>query len=240
MIQIGEYSFDLSDPVVMLAIGGIVAALLILLLLILALRATARSARAMDPLMGQVGQLAQSVQTLNQGQAQLTGGLDSVSKSQAMTLQAMEVRMAEVQQKMTERLHDSAMKSARSMSDLQERMNDTLHGSSEKTTKSLTQLQERLATIDRAQSNIEKLSGDVMSLQDILSNKQTRGAFGEIQLNDIVTKALPADSFSFQTTLSNGKRVDCLINLPNPPGPIAIDAKFPLELPRPRRIRRAP
>jgi len=108
-------------------------------------------------------------------------------------------------------------------------MNDTLHGSSEKTTKSLTQLQERLATIDRAQSNIEKLSGDVLSLQDILSNKQRRGMFGEIQLNDIVSKALPADAYQMQATLSNGKRADCLIHLPNPPGPIVIDAKFPFE-----------
>ncbi len=229
MIQIGTYSFDLSDPLVIAAIIGAAIVLLFLLLLILSLRASARSARAAEPLMGQVGQLAQTVQSLSQGQAQLTGGLEGVSKSQAMTLQTMEVRMAEVQQKMSERLHESAMKSARSMSDLQERMNDTLHGSSEKTTKSLTQLQERLATIDRAQTNIEKLSGDVLSLQDILSNKQTRGAFGEIQLNDIVTKAMPADSYSFQTTLSNGKRADCLINLPNPPGPIVIDAKFPLE-----------
>jgi len=108
-------------------------------------------------------------------------------------------------------------------------MNETLSGSSEKTTKSLTELQERLATIDKAQTNIEKLSGDVLSLQDILSNKQRRGMFGEIQLTDIVSKALPSDSYSMQTTLSNGKRADCLVNLPNPPGPIVIDAKFPFE-----------
>jgi DNA recombination protein RmuC len=229
MIQIGTTEIDLSDPLVIAALAGIAVVLLIVVLLILALRASSRSARAAEPILGQVGQLSQIVQTLSQGQAQLTGGLDSVSKSQAMTLQAMEVRMAEVQQKMSERLHENAMRTSRSMSDLQERMNDTLHGSSEKTTKSLTQLQERLATIDRAQTNIEKLSGDVLSLQDILSNKQTRGAFGEIQLNDIVSKALPSDSYSFQTTLSNNKRADCLIQLPNPPGPIVIDAKFPLE-----------
>ena len=229
MIQIGDQIYELSDPVVISVLIGAAVVLLIVVLLILALRASGRSARAAEPLMGQVNQLAQVVQGLSQGQAQLSGGLDSVAKSQTMTMQTMEVRMAEVQQKMSERLHDNAMKSARSLSDLQERMNDTLHGSSEKTTKSLTQLQERLATIDKAQTNIEKLSGDVLSLQDILSNKQTRGAFGEIQLNDIVSKALPADSYSFQTTLSNGRRADCLIDLPNPPGPIVIDAKFPLE-----------
>ena len=108
-------------------------------------------------------------------------------------------------------------------------MKESLHGSSKQTATSLTQLQERLAAIDKAQDNITKLSGDVLSLQDILSNKQTRGAFGEIQLNDIVSKALPSDSFQLQATLSNGRRADCLINLPNPPGPIVIDSKFPLE-----------
>ena len=130
---------------------------------------------------------------------------------------------------MAERLADNALKSARSLSDMQERMKETLHGNSKQTTTSLTQLQERLAAIDKAQDNITKLSGDVLSLQDILSNKQTRGAFGEIQLQDIVSKALPSDAYAWQVTLSNGKRADCLIHLPNPPGPIVIDAKFPLE-----------
>jgi DNA recombination protein RmuC len=94
---------------------------------------------------------------------------------------------------------------------------------------SLGELQQRLSAIDKAQKNITKLSGNVLSLQDILSNKKTRGAFGEIQLNDIVTKALPSDSYTLQATLSNGRRADCLIHLPNPPGPIAVDSKFPLE-----------
>jgi DNA recombination protein RmuC len=93
----------------------------------------------------------------------------------------------------------------------------------------LGELQQRLLTIDKAQANIEKLSGNVLNLQDILANKQARGAFGEIQLNDIVQKALPSDAYTMQATLSNGKRADCLIHLPNPPGPIVIDAKFPLE-----------
>ena len=154
---------------------------------------------------------------------------DAQANAQSRMIQTMETRLADVQRQMQDRLHENAMKSARALSDLQERMNETLTGSTVKTTKSLTELQERLATIDKAQANIEKLSGDVLSLQDILSNKQTRGAFGEIQLNDIVSKALPTDSYAFQHTLSNGKRADCLIHLPNPPGPIVIDSKFPLE-----------
>ena len=229
MIQIGDMVFQWDDPLVIAGLVGLAVVLLMVVLLIVVVRSAGRAAQMAQPMMMQMGQLNQTVHNLGTGQAQLSGGLESLSKSQSMTIQTMEVRLAEVQHKMAERLHDNAMKSARSLSDLQERMNETLHGSSEKTTKSLTQLQERLATIDKAQTNIEKLSGDVLSLQDILSNKQTRGAFGEIQLNDIVSKALPSDSYAFQATLSNGRRADCLIDLPNPPGPIVIDAKFPLE-----------
>ena len=97
------------------------------------------------------------------------------------------------------------------------------------TAQSLGDLQQRLSMIDKAQNNITKLSSDVLSLQDILSNKQTRSAYGEIQLNDIVTKALPIDSYTLQATLSNGRRPDSLIHLPNPPDHIVIDSKFPLE-----------
>jgi DNA recombination protein RmuC len=101
--------------------------------------------------------------------------------------------------------------------------------SAKTTANSLGELQQRLVTIDKAQDTIQKLSGDVLSLQDILANKQTRGAFGEIQLQEIVSKALPSDAYTWQATLPNGKRADCLIHLPNPPGPIVIDSKFPLE-----------
>ena len=154
---------------------------------------------------------------------------DTSTTGQAQLAQTIEQRLAHVQQQMQDRLADNAMRSQRGLTEMQERMKETLHGSSKQTTTSLTQLQERLAAIDKAQDNITKLSGDVLSLQDILSNKQTRGAFGEIQLRDIVSKALPSDSYALQHTLSNGKRADCLIDLPNPPGPIVIDSKFPLE-----------
>jgi DNA recombination protein RmuC len=233
MIEFYGYIFDLSDPVTLAALVGAGLALLILLLLTVTLRAVARSARMAEPLAQQIGLLGQHVQQLGAGQEQLRGGLQTVSDTQAnaqtQVIQTVEARLASVQQNMQDRLADNAMRSQRALTDMQERMKETLHGSSKQTTTSLTQLQERLAAIDRAQDNITKLSGDVLSLQDILSNKQTRGAFGEIQLRDIVSKALPSDSYVFQHTLTNGKRADCLIRLPNPPGPIVIDSKFPLE-----------
>ena len=197
--------------ILILFIGSVVFALVVVLLLISVARAAGRSAQATAPLTSQMEYLNQRVQVLGDGQQQLVGGLTHVSESQASQqsnmLKLMEARLTAVQ----------------------EQMNVNLQTSSKNTALSLGELQQRLVTIDKAQDNIQKLSGSVLSLQDILSNKQTRGAFGEIQLQEIVSKALPTDAYTWQATLSNGKRADCLIHLPNPPGPIVIDSKFPLE-----------
>ena len=115
------------------------------------------------------------------------------------------------------------------LDNVSERMGKGLEDTATKTAKSLGEIQTRLNVIDDAQKNLKELSGDIVGLQDILSNKQARGIFGEGQLSDLVSMALPPSSYSFQTTLSNGARVDCLIDLPNPPGSISIDSKFPLE-----------
>jgi DNA recombination protein RmuC len=233
MIQIGEQTYTFNDPAFIGTIIGAAALLFVIILLITTVHRAGRSGAAMEQVASQLNRLNVDVQTLGAGQQQLTGNLQSVSDTQANAqvnlIQTMEKRLATVQQHMNETLHVNAMKSAQSLHEMQKGMKESLHGSTVSTTQSLTQLQERLATIDKAQTNIEKLSGDVLGLQDILSNKQTRGAFGEIQLNDIVSKALAPDAYNFQATLSNGKRADCLIHLPNPPGPIVIDAKFPLE-----------
>ena len=208
MITLFGQTYQWNDPEALI-LGSVAVALVGLLLLIL--RSVSRSATAAEPLMREIGWLSSRIQSLGDGQERLAGGLHHVSETQAVSqtamLRVMESRLAEVQRQMTE----------------------ALHGTSTRTARSLGELQTRLETIDKAQANIEKLSGNVLSLQDILSNKQTRGAFGEIQLHDIVQKALPKDAYTMQATLSNGKRADCLIHLPNPPGPIVIDAKFPLE-----------
>lgn len=90
-------------------------------------------------------------------------------------------------------------------------------------------IQERLAVIDAARANIEALGGQVGSLAAMLGNKQARGALGEVQLRDLVADRLPPEGWRWQATLSNGTRPDCLVLLPFPPGPIAVDSKFPLE-----------
>ena len=208
MITLFGQTYPWNAPEILL-LGGIAIGLLVFLGLIL--RASGQSAKMAEPLMREIGWLSQRVQQLGDGQERLSGGLHHVSEAQAVSQTAM---MKVMEQRLTE---------------VQRQMGESLHGTATRTARSLGELQQRLETIDKAQANIEKLSGNVLSLQDILSNKQTRGAFGEIQLHDIVQKALPKDAFTMQATLSNGRRADCLIHLPNPPGPIVIDAKFPLE-----------
>lgn len=208
MITLFGQTYPWNAPEVLLLAA---VALVLLAFLVLILRAASRASSSAEPLLREVSWLSQKVQHMGEAQERLTGGLVHVSEAQAQSqtsmLHLMETRLADVQRQMTE----------------------ALHGTSTRTARSLGELQQRLETIDKAQANIEKLSGNVLSLQDILSNKQTRGAFGEIQLHDIVQKALPKDAYTMQATLSNGRRADCLIHLPQPPGPIVIDAKFPLE-----------
>jgi DNA recombination protein RmuC len=99
----------------------------------------------------------------------------------------------------------------------------------EKTTATFTDVVKRLALIDEAQKKITELSSNVINLQEVLTDKRSRGAFGEIQLSALLHNILPPENFTLQHTLSNGKRVDCILFLPEPTGNITIDAKFPLE-----------
>ena len=110
-----------------------------------------------------------------------------------------------------------------------QRVGQVLQETNTKTSESLSQLNERLAVIDRAQSNMADLGKEVVSLQSILSNKQTRGAFGQGRMEAIITDHLPAGAFAFQYTLSNNKRPDCVVFMPNGGPKLVIDAKFPLE-----------
>jgi len=115
------------------------------------------------------------------------------------------------------------------LDNVSERVGKSIVETQERNSNNLKQLHERLALIDRAQKNIETLSGEVSGLQSLLSNKQARGAFGEKQMQDLISEYLPANSYSFQATLSNKKRVDALIHMPGDQGDVAIDSKFPLE-----------
>ena len=109
------------------------------------------------------------------------------------------------------------------------RLGLSLADQANRTGQSLQQLHERLAVIDAAQQNIAALSSEMVSLKDILSNKQARGAYGQGRMEAIIRDGLPVDAYAFQATLSNGTRPDCLIRLPESDIKLVIDAKFPLE-----------
>jgi DNA recombination protein RmuC len=112
---------------------------------------------------------------------------------------------------------------------LNKRLGESLQDSAEKTSKTLGSIGERLTVIDEAQKNISALSGQVVSLRDILSNKQARGAFGQAQMEDIVRDGLPPTLYEFQAKLSNNNRPDCVIRIPGAKALLVIDSKFPLE-----------
>jgi DNA recombination protein RmuC len=112
---------------------------------------------------------------------------------------------------------------------LDKRLGENLKESASKTGETLGGIQARLTVIDEAQKNISALSGQVVSLQQVLSNKQARGAFAQVQMEEIVRDGLPSSLYDFQFTLSNRNRPDCVIRIPGNKALLVIDAKFPLE-----------
>lgn len=194
---------------------GAVALVAVVAAALLGLRANGRAA-ALAAEMARLGELMRAKESEAEtrlkslAEAQVSGQLalaDRLMQQERLLARTLEERLTEVSQRVGAGLEKSA----------------------KETLETMAKLQERLATIDQAQANIVQLSSQVVSLQDILSNKQARGAFGEIQLENLVSQVLPPSSYRFQAQLSNGRRADCLLDLPRPPGPIAIDAKFPLE-----------
>jgi DNA recombination protein RmuC len=109
------------------------------------------------------------------------------------------------------------------------RVNERLDEGFRKTNETFVSVMARLATIDEAQKKIETLTGSVVSLQELLGDKKTRGAFGEVQLEALVRNVLPSSAFEMQYTLTNGTRADCVLRLPEPTGLVCVDSKFPLE-----------
>lgn len=158
--------------------------------------------------------------------------------------QASVERFGEMQNSIEKRLGEMSRESIASFAKsnnelhelLQKRLNDIsgqveqrLNKGFEKTTETFTDVVKRLALIDAAQQRIVELSSNVVSLQEVLTDKRSRGAFGEVQMAGLIANVMPEGSYALQHTLSNGTRVDCMMFLPDPTGHIAIDSKFPLD-----------
>lgn len=225
-------------PDAVLPIAILLAALVIALVLIL-------RRPAPDPLagmvLGQLSALADAQERQAQRVATLEGNIadrvNSVVMDQTRALngavQEQIARIAAQEAAMADRLTQAERSLTEAIKGQNESLTVALSSQTERMTTSLgatsAEIKERLAVIDAARGNIEALGNQVNTLAGILGNKQARGAFGESQMEQIIADRLPSDAFTLQATLSNGRRADCLIHLPNPPGPIAIDSKFPLE-----------
>ncbi|MFO1246988.1 MAG: DNA recombination protein RmuC [Alphaproteobacteria bacterium] len=141
------------------------------------------------------------------GQGDIAGQFKAAIQAQAELQRTLDERIAALDKRLGENLTDSATKTAASIAGIGE----------------------RLTVIDEAQKNISALSGQVVSLQQVLANKQSRGAFGQAQMEEIVRDGLPASLYDFQFTLSNRNRPDCIIRMPGNNALLVIDSKFPLE-----------
>ncbi len=159
---------------------------------------------------------------LLQSQGELSGRLSALNESNRQEQNRLFAALSEQRIDLLKIMDDRLLAVSKNV-------DDGIQKNTVATNQTLTDLKERLVKIDSAQQKISVLSEQVVSLQEILSNKQSRGAFGEIQLNDLIKNILPPNVYSFQKTLSNGKKADCVLCLPNPPGMIVVDAKFPLE-----------
>ena len=167
-----------------------------------------------------------------------------ISQGQLGTQQLIAQNIAQQMKEVREQLNTSFSQHATSLTShlqsLTQEIREHLHGLSnqvsqrlqegfDKTSTTFMDVVKRLTIIDEAQKRITELSTHVVSLQDVLTDKRSRGAFGEVQLESLISNMIPSGHYQMQYTLSNGKRADCMLFLPEPTGNVAIDAKFPLE-----------
>ena len=167
-------------------------------------------------------QLAETVALVSSGQIGLSERLAQLSEANTAAQSALADRLHQQELKLTQALNTR-------LDTIQQRMGNSLQASTKQTLDTMGKVEKRLAVIDEAQKRMEHLGNDMATLNQILSNKQSRGAYGEIQLNDIVSDIMAPDDYAFQAPLGNGRQVDCLLKLPNPPGSIGVDSKFPLD-----------
>ncbi len=165
---------------------------------------------------------AHQLSSLKTLQESLQNGMAEVRKQVNSTIQLQSDQLEKSFIKLNQEVHNR-------LKEISGEVDKQLNTGFEKTTQIFMDVIKRLTIIDEAQKKISELSGNVISLKEILVDKKSRGAFGEVQLSALIHNMIPENHFSLQHTLSNGKRPDCFLLLPQPSGNIAIDAKFPLE-----------
>ncbi|CAN7148160.1 DNA recombination protein RmuC [Rhizobium leguminosarum] len=198
------------SPAMLALVGGVLAALTLLVIVLLLRGAGLRREQAEEASFRAEENEARMAELLKI-QAEMQGRIAAMTE-------VFGARQSELNQTISQRLDG-----------MSQRVSSTITEQTKSTHENLQRLQERLAVIDAAQNNIQTLAKDVVGLQAILSNKQTRGAFGQSRMETIVADGLPMGAYAFQQTLSNDSRPDCTIRMPNGAPPLVIDAKFPLE-----------
>lgn len=154
---------------------------------------------------------------------------DTLQKGAQDSRQQVKESLTDYANELGKRVEQLTQTTENRLKDINQQVEKRLTDGFEKTNETFGDIIKRLALIDAAQKQITELSSHVMSLQEILNDKRSRGAFGEVQLSALIYNMIPEQNFSFQHLLSNNKRPDCMLFLPEPTGNIAIDAKFPLE-----------
>lgn len=208
LFTLGDFPVTLGTAI---ADGMALIGLLLLAMLVGAMRTSRQRAEEADAAQERAAAMERHLAGLMQVQSEMTGRMQTMSE-------IFGSRTSDLARLVNERLDSTS-----------QRVGQALQETRAKTDEGLNKLHERLAVIDRAQSTMTSLSSEIVSLQSILSNKQTRGAFGQGRMEAIIGDGLAPNAYSFQSTLSNGYRPDCLIIMPNDAPSLVIDAKFPLE-----------
>ncbi len=154
---------------------------------------------------------------------------DSLNKGMSEVREQVIAMLAQNTKNMSDSIDKLTKGTQERLKEISGQVDKRLNEGFEKTNETFASVIKRLTIIDEAQKKITELSGSVVSLQEVLTDKRSRGAFGEVQLNALIRNMLPEQHFALQHELSNQTRVDCILFLPEPTGNIAIDAKFPLE-----------
>ncbi len=181
-----------------------------------------------------------STTAIEQVSSRVGSALEGVSRRLSESLAETQRQNGDTVSRLSERVDMLTRHMSQTLDTATSRMGDNLAEAGRRTTESLANLNERLAVIADAKQSLADLSSEVLSLSGVLANKQARGAFGQMRMETIIRDALPVGAYEFQPTLSNGKRPDCVIRLPNTPEPLVIDSKFPLEGFEALRVARAP
>ncbi len=212
VVQLGQTVLTLGT---VLAGAAAVLCLVVIAVIILARRSAGKREAASDEAEERALQRARDMEARI---SEVLGAQAEMQGRMATIAEVFGARQGEINKTINERLDG-----------MSQRLGTTLSEQTKATQENLARLQERLAVIDTAQNNIQALAKDVVGLQAILSNKQTRGAFGQARMEAVIADGLPSNAYAFQPTLSNGSRPDCLVYMPNEAPALVIDAKFPME-----------